>query len=112
MEKANIVELNGANYENVTNTPDKLIIVDFWASWCMPCRAVAPVLDRLADENPDRLIVGKVNVDENRELAQTYGIASIPSIFFYKGGKIVDKMVGSLPYQDFKNTVDRHIGGA
>jgi len=110
MELANIVELNNGNYYDVVKTADKIVLVDFWAPWCGPCRAVAPVLERLAGEYPDALLVGKLNVDENREIALSHGISSIPSIFIYKNGDKVDSIVGALPYLQFKAAVERAMG--
>lgn len=74
---------------------DKPTVVDFWAEWCGPCKMVGPVIKELAEDYKDRAIVGKVNVDENRELAQKYGVKSIPTILFIKNGEVVDKIVGA-----------------
>lgn len=109
MANANIIVLNGDNFDTVVSSSEKLVIVDFWAEWCGPCRAVAPVLDRLAGEYPDRLIVGKLNVDEQQDLAFRFKITSIPTIQFYKGGKLCETIVGSQPYQSLKAVVDRYL---
>jgi len=107
----NIIVLNSSNFAEVTSTNDKLVAVDFWAQWCIPCRAVAPALDKLANEYPDNLIVGKLNIDENQELSQSIGITSIPTILLYAGGKILEALVGAHPYQHYKDIVERHIAG-
>ena len=109
MDPENIIVLDGNNFDNVTTAGDKLIMVDFWASWCAPCRAIAPILEKLAQEYPDKLTVGKINIDEQQELAIRHGISSIPTIQLYKDGKIVETLIGLRPYQDFKDVVDRYI---
>ena len=72
-------------------------MVDFWAEWCGPCRMVGPIVEELAQEYADRVVVGKVNVDENDELAGMFGIRSIPTLLFFKNGQIVDKLIGAAP---------------
>jgi thioredoxin len=81
--------------EMVAATP--LLLVDFWAPWCGPCRAVAPVLEELARAEAGRLVVAKVNVDEEPTLAQRYGVQAIPTLLFFKDGQIADTMVGAPP---------------
>jgi len=75
---------------------DKPVVVDFWAEWCGPCRMVGPVIEALAEEYADQAIIGKMNVDENDEIPGEYGIRSIPTILFFKNGKLVDKHVGAV----------------
>ena len=83
---------------------EKLVIVDFWATWCGPCRMLSPLLDEVEEEMADQVTVVKVNVDDADEIAMRYRIMSIPTLLFFKGGQIVDKTVGAMP----KNTlVDR-----
>jgi len=109
MDPINIVHLNSENFDSATATDGKLVIVDFWAPWCAPCRAIAPILDKLAQEYPEKLIVGKVNTDEQQQLAVKYGISGIPTVQFYKDGKLIDTFIGSRPYQSYKDVVDRFI---
>ena len=109
MDTANIITLNSDNFRETAAMAGKLVLVDFWAKWCAPCRAIAPILERLAAEYPDKLVVGKLDIDEQRELAIEFGISSIPTIQVYKDGKMIDALVGSRPYKDFKAVVDSYI---
>ncbi|MBR5404124.1 MAG: thioredoxin [Bacteroidales bacterium] len=76
---------------------EKLVIVDFWATWCGPCRMLSPILDQVEEEMPDQITVVKVNVDDADEIAAQYRIMSIPTLLFVKNGEIVDKTVGAMP---------------
>jgi thioredoxin 1 len=76
---------------------DKPIMVDFWAEWCGPCRAVSPILDKIAEENADKLDIVKLNVDDNPETAMKYGITSIPAMFVFEKGEVVKRVIGAKP---------------
>ena len=76
---------------------DKLVMVDFWASWCGPCRMLGPVVEKLAEQYEGKAVIGKVNVDEQQELAVRYGVMSIPTVIFFKDGKEIDRKVGVMP---------------
>ncbi len=94
---ANAVEINESNFEEVVLKSDKPVLVDFWAAWCGPCRMVGPVVEEIAGEYADTAVVGKVDVDANQELSVKYGIRSIPALLVFKGGEVVDSVIGAVP---------------
>ena len=85
------------NFEEVVLKSDIPVLVDFYADWCGPCKMMSPVIDKLADEYEGRIKVGKINVDENSELAMKYGVMSIPNMKFFKGGQVVYEVIGAVP---------------
>lgn len=98
-----------ANFEQEVLSSDKLSVIDFWAEWCGPCRAIGPVIDELSKEYDGKVNIGKVNVDQNPQISVNYGITSIPAILFVKGGKVVDKLVGAQPKANFVKKIEAHI---
>jgi thioredoxin 1 len=90
------VTITNENFESLKNGEQPLV-VDFWATWCGPCRMVGPVISELAQEYDGRVVVGKCDVEENDELAVEFGIRNIPTILFFKGGQVVDKIIGAQP---------------
>ena len=90
------VKITAENFENLKNGNQPLV-VDFWATWCGPCRMVGPVISELAEEYDGRITVGKCDVEENEDLALEFGVRNIPTIVFIKGGQVVDKIVGAQP---------------
>lgn len=105
MAHGKILKLTDADFEEKVKS-EPLIVVDFWAEWCGPCRMVAPVLEELANEYSDRLAVGKVNVDENRQTAARFGIRSIPTLMFFRDGSRVDQVIGAHPKATIKAKID------
>ena len=93
-----ILHVNKNDFDSVVKQSTKTVLVDFWASWCGPCRMIAPVLEEVAAERPD-VKVCKVNVDEEQELAISYGVSSIPTLLVFKDGQIVNKSIGAIPKQ-------------
>ena len=103
------LELTDSNFQTQVLESDKLTVVDFWAEWCGPCRAIGPVIEELSKEYSGRINVGKVNVDQNPDLSVNYGITSIPAILFIKGGKVVDKQIGAVPKSVLDKKIQSHI---
>lgn len=99
------LEITDANFETEVLNSDKLTVIDFWAEWCGPCRAIGPVIEELSKDYAGKVNIGKVNVDQNPQLSVNYGITSIPAILFVKGGQVVDKQVGAVP----KSVLDKKI---
>ena len=108
MASARIANLDAANFESTVKSATVPVVVDFWAPWCGPCKAIAPVLDQIAEELGDAVKITKVNVDDNIALAQQFGVQNIPTLLFFKNGQIVDKVVGSRPKADLVATIKKH----
>jgi thioredoxin 1 len=108
MASGNVVEFTTANWEQEVVKSDKPVLVDFWAPWCGPCRALAPTIDKIADQYAGRLKVGKCNTDDNQEMAVKYGISGIPQVLIFKGGdQPKEKVVGLVSEKDLVKYVDR-----
>ena len=101
-----VLQITDATLDKVLKT-DKPVVIDFWAEWCSPCRMVAPIIEQLAEEYKDNVIVGKIDVDENNEATTKYGIRNIPTILFIKNGQVVDKIVGAADKRLFVDKINK-----
>ncbi|MDO5015596.1 MAG: thioredoxin [Eubacteriales bacterium] len=101
------LELTDKNFQTEVLENKNPVLVDFWASWCGPCRATGPIVDQLAENYEGKLVVGKVNVDDNQPLAERYKVMSIPTLIIFKNGEIVKEMVGARPYDELAAEVDK-----
>lgn len=97
------VEVTDGNFEEVVLKSEKPVIVDFWAEWCGPCRMVAPVMEEISKEYADKAIVAKCDVDNNPQVTLKFGIRNIPTVLFFKDGKVADKQIGAVPKNHFVN---------
>jgi thioredoxin 1 len=103
------IHVNDAAFEKTVLKAELPVIVDFWAPWCGPCKMVAPILDKFAKEYDGKLIIAKVNTDENQEWASRYGVQGIPTMLFVYNGKIVHRQVGSVPEAMLRETLDQFL---
>ena len=110
-DSANVVEVTDQNFQDVTGGAG-LSMVDFWAVWCGPCRIVAPIVEQLADEYAGKVTVGKLDVDSNQRTATQYNVRSIPTILFFKEGKVVDQVIGAVPRAALESKIKLHLNGA
>jgi thioredoxin 1 len=101
--------LTDATFDQVIGTSDTPVLVDFWAPWCGPCRAVAPTVAQLAQEFSGRALVAKLNVDENPRTAQRFGITGIPALYIFKRGQVAERLVGAQPASALRQALARHI---
>ena len=99
------MKINSSNFEKVIKT-DKLVIIDFWATWCGPCRALAPIMDELSQEYEGKVIIGKCDTDENTDIALQFGVRNIPMLVFMKNGEVVETLVGLQRKPDLVKLID------
>ncbi|MGQ9548498.1 MAG: thioredoxin [Roseiflexus sp.] len=104
------VTLSDSTFDQVVARSDQPVLVDFWAPWCGPCRAVAPAVERLAQEFAGRAVVAQLNVDDNPRTAQRFGISSIPTLYIFKRGRVVERLIGAQPYPVLRQALARHSG--
>ncbi|MGY8988144.1 MAG: thioredoxin [Flavobacteriales bacterium] len=103
------VEFTDSNFKEVVLDSDKVVLVDFWAPWCGPCRMIAPIVDELHTELEGKAVIGKVNVDENSEVSTNFGVRNIPTLLIFKNGEVVDKLVGALPKAQILEKLESHM---
>ncbi len=106
---SNLQNVNQSNFEDLVINSDKPVLVDFWAEWCGPCKALAPVLDEIAGELDGKAQLVKVNVDESGELAQKYGIRGIPTLIFFKDGEVKSTLVGNQPKSEILKNLNELV---
>jgi thioredoxin 1 len=97
MASEKVIAFTDANFDREVLQSDTPVLVDFWATWCAPCKAIAPLIDSVADEYAGKVKVGKVNVDENQATPGKFGVRGIPTLILFKGGAVVDQIVGAVP---------------
>ena len=100
------VEITDSNWESLVNG-DKPVVIDFWAEWCGPCRMIAPIVEESALEYQEKVVVGKVNIDDNAAITQNFGIRNIPTLLFFKGGELVDKHVGAIRKPELTDKINK-----
>lgn len=103
------LEITDSNFEELVLKSDKPVLVDFWAEWCGPCRMVGPLVEEISKEYEGKAVVGKVNVDLNSNISINYGIRNIPTLLYFKDGKVVDKQVGAVPKSTLVSKLDAQL---
>ncbi len=100
------IEITDQNFDEIVLKSEKLVIVDFWAEWCGPCRMVGPIVEEIGNDFADKVIVGKLDVDSNPGVTAKFGIRNIPTVLFFKNGEIVDKQIGAVPKSNLVNKLE------
>ncbi len=103
------VAVQDSTFKNEVIDSKTPVLVDFWATWCAPCRAIAPSLEELATQYKGQVKIAKVDVDENQQIAQQFGIRSIPTLLVFKGGKVVEQLVGAVPKTKLEDALKKHL---
>jgi thioredoxin 1 len=109
MSSEKVVTITDAEFESSVLQSDKPVILDFWAEWCQPCKMLSPTVEAIADEYEEKIKVGKLNVDDNPNIATKYGIRGIPTLLFFKGGEVVQQMVGVKSKTEIKKVIDENL---
>ena len=103
------VEITDSNYNELVQNSDKPVMIDFWAEWCGPCRMVGPIVEEMSGDYAGKAVIGKVNVDENPQVAQTYGVESIPTLMLFQNGEPKQRFVGGQPKSRLQGALDELI---
>lgn len=106
---SNVIHVTDANFESEVEKHDGLAVVDFWATWCGPCRMVAPILDQLATEYAGKVKVTKLDTDANVRTSARFNVRSIPTLLFFKGGRVVDQIIGAVPRTHIEAKLQQHL---
>lgn len=109
MASDNVLEFTDDNFDSEVINSDKPVLVDFWATWCAPCKAIAPTIDALADSFNGKVKIGKVNVDDNPGIPGQFGVRGIPTLILFKDGKVVDQLVGAIPKNQLEELINKAL---
>jgi len=105
----NVIHVTDSSFQQNVIQSELPVLLEFWAEWCAPCRSVGPIMEELASEYTGRLVVAKLNVDENDQTAVLYGIQHLPTVLLYKGGEVIGKQVGAAPKSGFESLIDHNL---
>lgn len=104
------VKITDLNFDEIVLNSDVPVLLDFWAVWCRPCQLIGASIDKLAENYRGKLLVGKVNIDEEPELTERFRVSSIPSVYILQGGVVVERMVGAMPYGELADALSAYMG--
>ncbi len=110
MAGADVMNIGDSDFQKEVLESQQPVLVDFWATWCAPCRAIAPAVDELATQYKGKVKVAKVNIDDNQDTPQQYGVRSIPTLLVFKGGKVVEQIVGAVPKSRLEAAITKALG--